>query len=99
MGRAHGRRGAARRSAGGAGAWHSGGGAALRAAERAVREHERRAQALQDRIAALAMGRSDESMILARMLKRIGDQRDWDTEDLPPALVRRLIERVAGKTA
>jgi hypothetical protein len=80
----------------GQGAWHSGGGAALRAAESKVRDHERRAAALQDRIAALAAGRPDEPVILARMLKRIGDQRGWDTEDLPPALVRRLIETVAG---
>ena len=78
------------------GALHSGGTDALRDAERAVREHERRAGAIQDRIAALAAGRPDEPVILARLLARIGERCAWDTEDLPPALVRRLIEIVAA---
>ncbi len=71
------------------------GGAGLRAAEKAVREHERRAKALQDRIAELAAGRDDEPVILARLLRRLGEQRAWALEDLPPALVRRLIDVVA----
>lgn len=78
------------------GALHHDGTDALRAAERAVRAHERRAEVLQDRIAALAAGRPDEPVILARMLQRIGERRDWALEDLPPALVRRLIGIVAA---
>lgn len=79
------------------GGLQGGGFESLRAAERAVLAHEQRARVLQDRIVALAAGQSDEARVLAQLLKRLGEANDWDTEALPPQVLRRLITVVAAE--
>jgi hypothetical protein len=69
----------------------------LRAAEREVLMFEMEARAIQDRIVDRAAGSPNEAAVLARLLKRCGEQTDWDTEALPPHVVRRLVEVAAGE--